>query len=169
MELAEHAHIFLPIIALSFAMLALAMIPYNIAIANGYTKLNNALGLVSLFVILPGYWLATKYYGAIGAAYVFCGVQTVTTFIYLYYINKKFLKIKKIYLLYIKQILLPPIISLPIAFTFSFIPAWIPQTRMYELAWIGLATGITFVITTLILVPQSEAKQIVNLLTKKMS
>jgi hypothetical protein len=40
---------------------------------------------------------------------------------------------------------------------------------MYELAWIGLATGITFVITTLILVPQSEAKQIVNLLTKKMS
>jgi O-antigen/teichoic acid export membrane protein len=169
MELAEHAHIFLPIIALSFAMLALAMIPYNIAIANGYTKLNNALGLVGLFVILPGYWLATKYYGAIGAAYVFCGVQTVTTFIYLYYINKKFLKIKKIYLLYIKQILLPPIISLPIAFTFSFIPAWIPQTRMYELAWIGLATGITFVITTLILVPQSEAKQIVNLLTKKMS
>jgi O-antigen/teichoic acid export membrane protein len=160
MELAEHAHIFLPIIALSFTMLALAMIPYNIAIANGYTKLNNVLGLVSLFVTLPGYWLATKYYGAIGAAYVFCGVQTITTFIYLYFINKKFLKIKKIYRLYIKQILLPPLISLPIAYAFSFIPECIEDDRMISLIWIGLATACTFIVTIFVLVPAHDLKRI---------
>jgi len=38
MELAEHAHVFLPIVALSFTMIALQIIPFNIAIANGYTK-----------------------------------------------------------------------------------------------------------------------------------
>lgn len=160
MELAEHAYIFLPIIALSFAMLALAMIPYNIAIANGYTKLNNLLGLVSLFLTLPGYWLATGYYGAIGAAYVFCGVQTITTFIYLYLINKKFLKIKKFYMLYIKQMLLPPLISLPIAFVFSFIPDWIPQHRIYEFTWICLSTITTLLLSIVILFPKNEIKNI---------
>ena len=37
--------------------------------------------LISLFVTLPGYWLAIKQYGAIGAAYIFCGVQTTITLI----------------------------------------------------------------------------------------
>jgi O-antigen/teichoic acid export membrane protein len=167
MELAEHAHIFLPIIALSFTMLALAMIPYNIAIANGYTKLNNVLGLVSLFVTLPGYWLATKYYGAIGAAYVFCGVQTITTFIYLYFINKKFLKIKKIYLFYMKQILLPPIISFPIAFSFSSIHLWAPQNRILQLTWICFATMATFIAVISILSPKSVKENLLTLLKTK--
>ena len=163
MELAEHAHIFLPIISLSFTMLALQIIPFNIAIANGYTKLNNLLGLVSLLVTLPGYWLATKCYGAIGAAYVFCGIQTITTFIYLYFINKKFLKIKRVYMIYIKQMLLPPLISLPIACAFSFIPSWATENRVYTLAWIGIATSVTLVITALIHLTKSEVKLIVNL------
>lgn len=158
MELAEHAHVFLPIVALSFTMIALQIIPFNIAIANGYTKLNNLLGLVSLLVTLPGYWLATKYYGAIGAAYVFCSVQTITTFIYLYFINNKFLKIRRFYMLYIKQILLPPLISLPIAFAFSFIPLWAENERIISLIWIGLATACTFIITTLMLMPTMDFK-----------
>ena len=43
MELAKNASIFLPVLSISFAMLAVSTIPYNIAIANGYTKLNNIL------------------------------------------------------------------------------------------------------------------------------
>ena len=162
MELAEHAHVFLPIVALSFTMIALQIIPFNIAIANGYTKLNNLLGLVSLLVTLPGYWLATKYYGAMGAAYIFCGVQTIATFIYLYFINKKFLKIKKIYRLYIKQILLPPLISLPIAWLFT-LPTSFLDHRLYQLAWIGLSTFICLIISVILLFPFKEIKQNINL------
>lgn len=87
-------------------MLSLAIIPYNIAIANGYTKLNNVLGLLSLFLTLPGYWIFTKSHGAIGAASVFCIVQTLITLIYYYWINKKYLKID-IFTLFIKNMLLP--------------------------------------------------------------
>ncbi len=161
MELAEQAYIYLPIIAISFAMMALQIIPYNIAIANGYTKLNNALGLTSLFVTIPGYWIATKHFGAIGAAYLFCSIQTITTLIYIYLINKKFLKIRKcINLLYVKQMLFPLIISLSIAFVFSFIPNWIGINRIYVFFWIGISVFITFILTILLLIPFYEIKKI---------
>lgn len=106
-EIANNAHFYLPIIATSFTMISLTILPYNIAIANGYTKLNNVMGLISLFVTLPGYWFATKQFGGIGAAYVFCGVQTVSTLIYLYLINNKFIKTKRISNLYLQQMLFP--------------------------------------------------------------
>lgn len=165
MNLAEQAYIYLPIIAMSFAMLSIVTIPYNIAIANGYTKLNNVLGIISLCITLPGYWIATQYYGAIGAASVFCVVQIIITLIYIYVINAKYLKEKSISILYIKQMLLPLTISLSIAFGFSFIPDWITQNRFYSFTWVGIATIITFIITILILVPVKELKQVIKLKT----
>jgi O-antigen/teichoic acid export membrane protein len=163
MELAAQASIYLPTIAISFAMLALQIIPYNIAIANGYTKLNNVLGLTSLIVTLPGYWIATKYFGAIGAAYVFCGVQSVTALIYIYLIDKKFLLIKNSFnLLYVKQMLLPLIISLSIAFIFSIKTSWALQNRLYAFMWIGLSVSTTLLFSLLILFPLKALKRIVR-------
>lgn len=167
MEIANHAHIYLPIIATSIAMISLAILPYDIAIANGYTKLNNILGLVSLFVTLPGYWFATKFFGAIGAAYVFCGVQTVSTLIYLFLINKKFIKSKRISNLYLQQMLFPLGISLLIAFCFSFMPSWIIENRIISLVWIGISTIITIGISGMVLIGWKEVKQQLNL--KKIS
>ena len=146
-------------------MLSLQIIPYNIAIANGYTKLNNLLGLISLFITLPGYWLVTKNYGPIGSAYVFCIVQTGLTFIYLYFINKKFIICKKIGLLFITQIILPMLITTSIAFGFSFIPSWVSQNRTYVFAWIAIATFTTFVATILILIPKIDLKHLYNLIS----
>jgi O-antigen/teichoic acid export membrane protein len=167
-DIAEKVHVYIPIIAMSVAMLSLAMLPYNIAIANGYTELNNLIGIVSLIFILPGYWLATKYFGAIGVAYVYCGVQTMSTLVYIYFINKKFLKIKSVFkLLYIKQMLFPLIVSLSVALVFSFIPGWISQNRIYSFIWIGIAASITFVFTILLLVPFSDLKRIAGLKTIK--
>ena len=163
MELAQKAYVYLPIIAFSVAMLSLTMISYNIAIANGYTKLNNQLGLISLFVTLPGYWFATKNYGAIGAAYVFCGVQTIATLIYIYFINKKFIRIKRLSTLYIQQMLFPLMIASAIAFGFSFIPELIKNNRVLSLLWVGLATSISLGVSVLVLAPSSEIKKIVNL------
>lgn len=162
MELAEHVYFLIPIIVFAYALISLQILPYNIAIANGYTKLNNLLGLISLFVTLPGYWIATKHYGAIGAAYVFCGVQTITTLIYLYFINKKFINTKRISDLYIKQMLYPLLITLSIAFVFSFIPNWVAHNRAYAFLWIGMAAVITLIGTFLILIPKNVMKQIVD-------
>ena len=159
-ELAERAHVYVPFIAMSAAMLSLTTIPYNIAIANGYTKLNNLLGLISLIITLPGYWIATKHYGAIGAASVFCIVQTVATLVYIYFINVKFLQGNKLDTLYIKQLLLPMLISLSIAYLFSFIPDSISTNRIFLLIWIGLASFTTLTFSILSLFPKSDIKKI---------
>lgn len=158
-ELAERAHIYLPFTAFSAAMLSLGVIPFNIAIANGYTKLNNQIGLLSLGITIPGYWLATKSFGVIGAAAVFCVVQTSTTLIYIYFINRKFVKENNVKKLYFEQMLFPLVISMAISFCFTYAPEYVENTRVGYFLWITLATSVTFCITISILLPVRELKQ----------
>lgn len=162
-QLAEQAYVYLQVLAIATAMLSLQIIPFNIAIANGYTKLNNLLGLVSLVVTLPGYWFVTKSYGALGAACVYCFVQTSVTFVYFYFINLKFLKIKETYTLYIYQILFPLLIGLITAFLFSFMPEMLRNNRILSFLWIATATSITLGVSVILLVPISEIKKITTL------
>lgn len=158
--LAAKSAIFLPIVAFSMSMLALATLPSYIAIANGYTKLNNILGVVSLFLTIPGYWIVTKHYGAIGAACVFCFMQTVTTFIYLYFINKKFIKSKVGSIIYFRQIFFPMILTLGISFIFSLVLTFNGNNRILSLFWIGLSTILTLGLTGLILIDKKDIKKI---------
>jgi O-antigen/teichoic acid export membrane protein len=161
-ELAVKSYRLIPIVVLGYSMLAFQIIPFNIAIANGNTKLNNQLGLISLFVTLPGYWVATKYYGVIGAASVFCAVQISITLIYIYFIKKKFLKEIQLKSLYINQMLFPFLISIVVAQGFSFMPSNILVGRIETLLWIGFSTLITLVISSLLLIPLVQLRQVVN-------
>lgn len=162
MELVEHTYKLIPIIALAYAMLALQIIPYNISIANGYTKIYNIIGVTSLFLTIPGYWIAVKHFGSIGAASVFCVGQILSTLIYLYFISKKFINTKMKSVLYVKQMLYPLLLSLIITFGFSFIPDWAKNSRIISLIWIATSEIFTFCIITLILLTKSEYLQIIN-------
>ncbi len=166
LALADEAKIYLPVISLSMSMLALATLPYQLAIANGYTKLNNILGISSLLITIPGYFFATKYYGAMGAASVFCGVQIITTFTYLFFINKKFIKSNIITDIYWKQFILPFCVAGIVAFLFSKIPLLVDNNRIFSLIWIGIATFATLMISLFVLVSIKELKQLVNLKKK---
>lgn len=161
-ELAEHSSYLIPIIAFAMAMLSLQIIPFNIAIAKGYTKLNNLLGIISLFITLPGYWIATQYYGAIGAACIFCFVQTTITLVYIYVINSKYINEQNISRLYIKHMLLPLLLSLCVAFGFSFTPSWVENNRIFSLLWIGMATFSTFLILATLLLPLKDIKKSIS-------
>jgi O-antigen/teichoic acid export membrane protein len=162
-ELALNSYALVPIISFAYAILSLQIIPFNIAIANGYTKLNNLLGIISLFVTIPGYWIATRHSGAIGAAYVFCVVQSTITLVYLYFINEKFLRSKGILHIYFKELSFPLVISTIIAFGFSLIPNLLTNSRIISFSLIGIYTIITFSVTSLILIPMRDIKSIVNL------
>jgi len=61
----------------------------------------------------------TKIYGSIGAAIVWCCVQTIVTPIYLYLINKKFIRKESLSNLYLKKVISPTLITVLIAFLFS--------------------------------------------------
>lgn len=147
LELASNAHFYLPYIAFSMSMLAVAVIPYSVALANGYTKLNNIMGIISLFVTLPGYWIATSIYGGIGAAIVFCFVQTITTFVYYYYINKKFIRIIPIKTIFVRQIIKPLVIAVIIVYLIQFVPLIYGKSRLVTFVYIGISTATTLVIT----------------------
>lgn len=159
-ELAQKSRLFIPALAIAYTMLSLQIIPFYIAIANGYTKLNNLLGLSSLFITLPGYWFGVQLYGAMGAAYVFCFIQTITTFVYLFIINKKFLKLKIVNTIYFKQIIFPMIITLGISFLLSLIPFFAENNRILSFIWIGFATISTFGVTALILIEKEGIRKL---------
>lgn len=159
-DLAEKASLFIPALSFAYAMLSLQIIPYYIAIANGYTKLNNILGLSSLFITLPGYWFGVQIYGGIGAAYVFCFIQTISTFIYFYFINKKFIKSKIIKAIYLKQILFPISLTLGICYVITLIPIITGTNRILSFFWIGCSTILTFGVTMLLLIDKNEIRKI---------
>lgn len=168
-ELSKNASQYVPMMALSGAMLAIATISYNVAIANGYTKLNNLLGILSLALTLPGYWLTTMKFGPMGAAVTYCFVQTVITVIYISVINTKFLHEKQWSKLYIRQFILPAIIAIVIAFLLSIIPNIVEQNRFGSLIWIGITTCLTFLGTVLLLLKKDEIESILNLIKPKTS
>lgn len=155
----------LPITAVTMAMIALQILPFNIAISNGYTKLNNILGISSIFVTLPGYWLATKFYGLVGASSMYCAVQIITTVIYYYFINKRYMKFS-FYDIYIKQFLLPIGITLVCTFVASEIPHNNFEGKISMLFWIASTTGITLILTTCSLLSVEEIKSIFKLKSK---
>lgn len=157
-DVAEKTFQLVPVVALAYSMIVLQLLPYNIAIANGYTKLNNILGILSLIVTIPGYIFATKLYGVLGAASIFCSVQLVTTILYLYFINRKFLKLNFFKNLLFKQIILPLIATAAIAFLFYSLPNYFENNRILNLLWIGISTLVTLVVTTLFFIPLSELK-----------
>jgi O-antigen/teichoic acid export membrane protein len=162
LELASKTFMLIPIVALAYAMFALQLLPYNVAIANGYTKLNNIIGITSLLITVPGYFFATKYYGAIGAAAVFSGVQVISTFIYIFFINRKFIKSNIIKDIYWKQYVLPFITAGIMAFLFSKIPVFTDGNRIFSLFWIGFVTFATLTVTLVIIVPFREIKNLVS-------
>jgi len=161
--LAEQVSYLIPVVAFSYTMYSLQLLPYNVAIANGYTKLNNLMGIFSLLITLPGYWFATKYYGAFGAAIVFCFVQTISTFIFLYFINRKFMKFNLLTTIYFKQIFIPLALSLIVAYLFSILPDMTDRGRIISFCWIGLSTMITLLITAIILIPVRDLKKLVKI------
>jgi len=142
-------------LAIGTGMLALQVIPFNIAIANGYTKINNVLGISSLFISVPGYWLSVLYFGPTGAAITWCIIQSLTTPIYLYYIKKKFLKKQGYLEMLATQILKPAVAALATAFLLSLL---LPQisNRILQLLLIGFSTFVTLIFATFISIPLND-------------
>ncbi|MCT3834381.1 oligosaccharide flippase family protein [Elizabethkingia anophelis] len=146
----------LPIIALAYALIALQMIPYNIAIANGYTKINNILGIASLFITIPGYIIISKYYGMMGIAIIFCIVQALTLFIYQYFINKKFVGLGYFKDIIFKQFLMPLVVISIFIFLYNLLPNIFTKNRFLSLLWVGFGVFIPLIGTILIFIPKLE-------------
>ena len=154
--IAIEASTYLPIIAVAFTMLSLQVFPFNIAIANGYTKLNTTIGIISLIITVPGYWFGIKFFGGIGAASVFCILMIFQTLIYIYFIKIKFLKSLSLKSLFVDQLLFPLVISFATAFVFFLVDFDISNGRILSLLWVGFSSLTTILISASILLPVKE-------------
>lgn len=117
--LADRAHDYLPWLALGATFLGLQVLPFNLAIANGFTRLNNLLGLISLSLTIPGYLYLVQIYNGLGATWTFAIVQLIIGLVYIYYMNKKFLDIN-FSLLFATLITLPLLLSVTLAYVAKF-------------------------------------------------
>ncbi len=113
--LSERTSDYLPAIAFGNAMLAMAILPYSVAIANGNTKLNNRIGIASVFFTVPGYWIATAYVGGIGAATVFCITQTCITIVFTYFVYVSYLDGPGMLITILGHVVIPLAASLAVA------------------------------------------------------
>lgn len=129
LNLSQKASIYITPISIGFSSISLAILPFNIAVANGYTKLNNMLGLFNLVISIPFSYYFTVSYGAIGAAYVFCFTQIVLNLTFIYFIEKKYFiensRLKK----KIKSILIPFIVTFSITYIFTLFQFYINQVE----------------------------------------
>ena len=149
-SLSDHAKIFLPFAAIAYSSIAIVYIPFNIAIANGHTKLNNYLGIISLIVTIPGYYFVSLSYGAFGVVMLFCAVQITSNFVYFTLVNKKFLQ-SNVFITLLNTVFKPLIITLLIGYIFSLTNIINFSNRWVALLWIGLFTAITIFLCSLIL------------------
>lgn len=161
LELAKSLKILLPVMSFAYAFLALQVIPFNIAIANGNTNINIKLGIISLCITLPGFWILTLHYGIIGTAALFCGVQVISMFVYLYFINLKYLNIGNFTFYCLKNVLIPLIISFTASFLFTSPPDYVIGNKFFLTIWIFIASLFTFIILLIFSFPVKEIKDLI--------
>ncbi len=106
--------------------LAFQYMPYHLAIANGHTKTNVGLGVVSVFCIIPVLIFFVKQYGLIGATYTWLIMNLFAYFYLGYFIITKFLENEfKRWL--INGTLIPLIIALSIGIIGHFLTLNLPK------------------------------------------
>jgi O-antigen/teichoic acid export membrane protein len=146
-ELATHADSYLWLLAFGFSFLAVLIIPFNVAIAHKNTKFNNLLGIASLILTIPFYYLGIQYYGLKGAALVWFWLHLIITPIYIYWININFIKMRYFQDLTLRGIILPLLIILLVFSVFSnLIPLndllWENLLKIMLITIIALSAGL---------------------------
>ncbi|MGQ7871154.1 lipopolysaccharide biosynthesis protein [Sunxiuqinia sp. sy24] len=165
-ELAEEACRYVPWIASGTGFLAMQGLPFNIAIANSFTKYNNYLGIFSLVITIPSYWIFTSRYGGTGAAATFSISQIIITFIYLFLVNYKFLHLPLLKL-FSRNILIPLALSLIVIFILKQVII-VPENRLAVLLKIGLSAIGSLIVNTMILIPMKDIISEYQLLKNKL-
>lgn len=71
--------------------LAMQIIPYQLALANGYVRLNLKISIASLVIIVPLLILLVRSHGAVGGAMAWTTLNLMVLFPYVYMLHKRFL------------------------------------------------------------------------------
>lgn len=165
-EIAHTAQNYLTYSVIGCAALAFQVIPYDIAISNGNTKINNYIGIVSLFFTIPCYYFGVKYFGALGAALTWCISQSMITPLFIFFVIKKHLKNQSFFKLIFRRLVLPILFSIFVCFVAKYY-IYIPLNRILGLFMIALIGLIVLMMNLFITSKQMEKNIIYKLIRVK--
>jgi O-antigen/teichoic acid export membrane protein len=90
-EITQIAAPIIPLLVIANASIALATISHAVALANGFTKYSNVVGVFSLLISIPGYYYSVNHYGVSGVALVYLAIQLISTLTLSWLLMTKFL------------------------------------------------------------------------------
>ena len=160
-ELANHTAPILILYAIGNGFLSIAAFPYYLQYAKGNMRLHMIGSAIMVSILIPSIYYAASNFGALGAGWVWLGINTIYFFTWLPYVHYRlepgmhwsWLRRDVI------NILIPAII---IAFAISLIPLNFYEQRVITLIYISL-TGVITLTTAAIMSPTTR-KIIVNIL-----
>jgi O-antigen/teichoic acid export membrane protein len=152
-DLARNVAPFVPWVLASYSLLAMSSLTYSVALANGYTRFNNVLGLISLCVSIPGYWLAVSHFGAVGAAALFFVIQFSVSTAFHVLVDGRFLGLGVVST-YLRLFLVPAATAVALAFAFARVAAPSDPLRIMMILYLGsslaaVLAGVALVVTLL--------------------
>lgn len=80
-DVARNAGPIASILVLAAAINGLMFLPFTLQLAYGWTSLGLKITIFLTIIVVPGVWFMAKYYGPVGAAYVFLGLQLINMLI----------------------------------------------------------------------------------------
>jgi O-antigen/teichoic acid export membrane protein len=122
---------------------------FCVILANGHTKLNNIVGICSIFFTIPAYYYGIKHFGAIAAAICWCVTQLIITIIFNYFVNKKYFVGEAMWRWFLKDVILPAGVAFAIMFPFYFLYQLYSPSSYVTIFWIFLSL-IASIIGTLV-------------------
>lgn len=132
----------MPIIAVSYAMLAIQIVPYGVALANGHTRYNNVLGALTLLLSVPGYWFTVERFGISGAAWTFFALQSIASISFIILIDRRFVHFGITRTL-LRLLIVPALISASTAWVLAQLISSTFDTRLGTFIYLALCSIVT--------------------------
>ena len=134
----------IPFTVMGAFLLSIAVPSYCVVLANGYTRLNNIIGISSIFFTIPAYYWGITHFGAIAAAICWFFTQSIITIIFNYYVNKKYFTGEAMWRWFMKDVGLPFSISLILVLPFYFLYHFSTPNKYIALCFIVLSLVVSF-------------------------
>lgn len=132
----------------AYGLLAMSSMTYGVALANGFTRYNNLIGLATLFVSVPGYWLAVTRFGAVGAAGLFCLIQIGVSTTFHVLVERRFLQLGMLQT-YLRFFVVPAAIAFAVAAAVASAPRFGGNGFVPQILYLGAAYAAALAATAL--------------------
>ncbi len=140
--IARNAAPLVPLVVTAYAFLAMQTLSYAVALANGFTRYHNIVGLLTLCISVPGYWIGVHRFGAVGAAAIFALLQVAAATIFHALIDRRFLRLG-VLKSYVQMFVVPAVVACSVAWGLTELVPAPAESRLLMLLYLAVSYALT--------------------------